>query len=152
MATKQTAAKAKARTRTRTRSRTEDPATERKRRSIDELSDSIERSGERLANDLSSSLLAWTEAGTDVFLSGVRAVAHTLEAGVRNLDSRRCAPGEEGARTTGQRILDTHRDALIEATRIQADAIGRAAEIAQSSVERALADSEDPVTDSAPAG
>jgi hypothetical protein len=119
--------------------------TSRTRKSINELADTFERSGEKLSNQLNSAFLAWVEAGTDVMVSAVRLAADIAEAGAERLTDgilhRTSQP--MGATSTAadptsptSRMMKAQRDTLAQAVRLHTQALKSSVNVAQSAADR----------------
>lgn len=118
----------------------------RRRKSVEELLDAVERSGERFSSQLDSSILTVAEAGSEVFLATVRLITDLAEASAQRLsDLTLCgrqpaasamgaAPSETASRSS--RIMTAHKDTLSAVIRINNRAVRQALDVAQDSSDR----------------
>jgi hypothetical protein len=115
--------------------------TTRVRKSMNELADTFERSGEKLTNQLNSAFLAWVQAGSEMLVSSVKLATDIAETGAeRILSGLQCRPSEsmtaEETSTPSGRMMKGQRDTLAEAVRIHTQALKSSVNIAQSAVDR----------------
>lgn len=115
-----------------------DQGTQRKRKSVQELFDAVERSGEKFAEQLNSSVLTLAESGSDIFVASVRLLTDIAEAGAERLSSIGAAGLQSSSEPTTPtaRIINAQKETLAQAVRIHSQAIKQVAEMAQGSVDR----------------
>lgn len=115
-------------------------STPNKRKSVQELVDVLEKSGEKLADQWSSSVLTIAKTSSDVFVAGVQLLTDIFETGVERLGSVNPAAAKQSSAegmTTASRIVDSQKEILAAAVRIHTQAIKQIADIAQGSLDRA---------------
>lgn len=116
-----------------------DAATEKTgtRKSIDELTDVLGRSSEKIFNQANSALLELTKAGSDVFVGAVKIAANAAEAGADVLTRAMPKIGEGStAKSRSARMANEYRDTVVEAVRVYSLALKQSVDVAQQSVDR----------------
>ena len=116
---------------------TEEPT--RARKSIDELTDTIERSGEKVVKQLNSTFLTCISASTEIFVGAVQFASDFAEAGAERFSPGKASRKEKDESSTPlARIVKSQKETLAEAVRTHQNALKQSMDITEGSVDRII--------------
>ena len=114
--------------------------TEEKRKSVEELGDTISRSGEKLVDDLGSSLVAWAEAGGDIALGALKIAVQAAETGADKIKEQTDEVETQDTPLSGPaRLLNSYTDTMKDVVRVHVNTASEAVNLVEDALDRVLA-------------